>query len=393
MSKGAKFGTCRLYEEAGSRVPGFFSRFVEQRAIIYGYKASILMESDGGFEAQVETVDAIHYRISVATPFVKLLASIYDAIGQVRDSGPYSTYLGLAKKLRLKNLPNLRHLTHARSGLQSTLSLATYASVLFIFLHELAHVEEGHCRYLFSLIEREGDLARLRFNEARPLTRLRRASSAGGPAPEFSKHLEMEADLRAFVSLVSILEEVCVPALPAGALKTDQPHREDEALSMQLTEIAFYSALICFCLFEIVRQKTGASRSYPKPLTRALSIYRQFVIMTKSSWKMDGRFIVGKYNFTEIDRYSWVAVNALSTIDFISQITNTKLSDAYALSEDATYLNDMLSAGMWAMNVNLVTAEGIELARLDKSRPKFMAKMAIFRYSVPSSTDSGRFAP
>lgn len=309
--------------------------------------------------AAVETADRARFTIGFFAGMTDALADVLDAIAAAPDSGAYDIFADLAERLGHKRMPTPLLLF----GCQA---LALH----FIAFHEFAHIRAGHFN-----MPRRGDRkpaasARLSIAETEETRFALRMAVDGTEESDcvVCKHVELEADLHALQLLIEVSDAFCAdaPAPVTGIRPRD--------------EVSLYAACLCLCLFEVVRKRRSGHSNYPRPFTRILAAYRQFVIATKGDWTLTGDDVEAPLSLAESERYATVLVNVVSLCNFCCEVTGHALDAAYRLESEADFLSDALSiTSLVKDGTPLRTPDAQELAALDASARRYRQAMHPFR--------------
>ena len=356
-----------------------------------GIGFAVHVELDGRVDANVVRADRSNFSSSISRGLLDLIGGIHRAVAlQERELAP-----GLYGKLsaRFNYNPHIlpfRSKPKSAELLPQILHVSHFLAVCFVAFHEFAHVRSGHFNYLASLDRAE-------VGGGRALSISEREGVGFGPASELSlsglnaymKHLEVEADILGFSTLIGVATELLMPDPgaddPRGLKPGDNRWRGDQREGALLVgEISFYATCICLSLLEAKRERGRRKPRYPRPFTRVLAIFRQLVVSTTSLWNDDDDDrrpgIVATAAASEVNEYARIMATALALCGFCCEATGLELPAKYAVASEADFLNDALALGGLLDGAREPrTMEAQELRRLDATAQGFRAGMRGFR--------------
>ena len=332
------------------------------------------------FNAMVETMDGENYEISL---FDGIIASIHGALKAVLNSDDEcvnETFETLASTL-----------LGDKSKADVVVRCALYNALIFVLLHEYAHIVCGHFRFEIAKQNPNSDRpTQHRFREVSDSSIRFELTSLMGTevVNRFAALSELEADATAYQLLSDFAYEIFVAnSEVAETIPAKLPPHEVPAPVLQATnELQFYSATLALSLIEFARKRQGDSGGYPLPFTRVMNIATVMIgKLAPGPWTSEGsRQRLSKQSTPWVQEFAVRTIyNAMELCEVSCRGLGLDLREIIDFARFDETVEKTLTLDLFAILQDkaddLATREAQELMRLQNCGEEFRTLLRPFR--------------
>lgn len=370
------------YEDVAVRAHEFFDRYLsEVAAANISERVRSKYELAGKVDAQLlKDIDG-SYVIYIFSGLLTMLEISHAAVEHFPDSAAYQTYADVAATLSQTAFVKIRP---AADAVTDVLRPCLFMALCFIAFHEFAHLRSGHFNKLYPKSGQEDVSWQACMDESGETVAA--TAAPGSKLLDLNKHMELEADLLAFTTLLGVSEELFMENYTEADERSLPKHGQSQFAAERLVvqELALYATCICLCLLELSRKINDISAEYPRPFTRILSVFRQFVFSTQGDLQIEeasesGTFFQFSLTEEKAEDYSRMLVNVIDLCNFCSEISGLEMAMEYQVEDEGDFLNDALQFAHLIKGAPVRTPEAMELLSLDSTGADFKKHMRPYR--------------